>query len=47
MYGNLDQSSTEFIIDKLLAKRNAQYAIIANAIEKGNQTTNKISSTLK
>ena len=33
----IGQSSKEFSINELLTKRNAQYAIIANVIEKGNK----------
>ena len=37
-----DQSSAEFSISELLIEHNAQFAVIVNTIEKGNEETHKL-----
>ena len=39
---NQDQSSAEFSINELLTEHNAQFAIIVNTIEKGNEETHNL-----
>ena len=36
---NQDQSSAEFSISELLTEHNAQFAVIVNTTEKGNEET--------